>query len=198
MHGTEWLPLDRFSQNFIYISQSILIWLKWTKITDTGHESLCVCVCGMISCCDDCFHNQDRLVLFEVQVASEETDQHWASSTIDCEHTCCMLGTSWGWGNGWALCCKHNQFETSGVDIQGISLVNLCTYIVSVMASYKCVAKIRRNLYSVCLNILHFSGKYPQMKHVGKVTDWLSHVCCTCGHILTCMLQCWAWKGDTW
>jgi len=132
------------------ICQSILFWSKWTKITDTGHESLCVC--GMISCCDDCFYNQDRLVLCEVQVESEEAVQHWASSTMDCEHMCCMLGTSWGWENGWTLCCKHNCFETSGVDIQGISLVNLPTYNVSVMASCKYVAKIGRNLI-VCVKI---------------------------------------------
>jgi len=69
-----------------------------------------------------------------------------------------MLGISWGWGNGWALCCKHNQFETSGVDIQGISLVNLRTYNVSVMASCKCVAKIRRNLI-VCVKIFAFFWK---------------------------------------
>ena len=34
------------------------------------------CVCGMISCCDDCFYKQDRLVLCEVQVESEEAVQH--------------------------------------------------------------------------------------------------------------------------
>ena len=42
-HWTDFHKISYFE--FPNICQSILFWLKWTKIIDTGHESLCVCVC---------------------------------------------------------------------------------------------------------------------------------------------------------
>jgi hypothetical protein len=42
---SNWTDFHKISYSGVpNICQSILFWLKWTKITDTGHESLCVCV----------------------------------------------------------------------------------------------------------------------------------------------------------